>query len=342
MKPKEPTLKYIAEKLNISITTVSKALKGYKDVNAKTRENVIALAKTINYTPNSFAVNFRTNESKIIGLIIPEVVHHFFSNVINGIIAEAEKQDYLVIILQSNESKEMEKRQVELLMNKRVDGIIISLSNESNNDEHLNTILEKNIPFVLIDKISKLIDCSKVIIDDRKAASDAVNHLISVGCKKIAHIRGPENPQNAIDRFLGYKTALEKNNIFFDKSLVYTCKKVSFDEGYEFAKKIITEQPDIDGIFCITDLVAFGVITYLNEIKIDIPKQIAVIGFSNWFMSEVISPKLSTIEQPGFDMGTKAFLLLKEEIEALKNNEKRIAKTITLETKLIARQSTLR
>jgi len=342
MKPKEPTLKYIAEKLNISITTVSKALKGYKDVNAKTRENVIELAKTLNYTPNSFAVNFRTNESKIIGLIIPEVVHHFFSNVINGIIAEAEKQDYLVIILQSNESKEMEKRQVELLMNKRVDGIIISLSNESNNDEHLNTILEKNIPFVLIDKISKLIDCSKVIIDDRKAASDAVNHLISVGCKKIAHIRGPENPQNAIDRFLGYKTALEKNNISFDKSLVYTCKKVSFDEGYEFAKRIIAEQPDIDGIFCITDLVAFGVISYLNEIKIDIPKQIAVIGFSNWFMSEVISPKLSTIEQPGFEMGTRAFLLLKEEIEAMKNNEKRISKTITLETKLIARQSTLR
>ena len=129
MKEKEPTLKYIAEKLNISITTVSKALKGYKDVNAKTREKVIELAKTLNYTPNSFAVNFRTNESKIIGLIIPEVVHHFFSSVVNGIIAEAEKQDYLVIILQSNESKEMEKRQVELLMNKRVDGIIISLSN---------------------------------------------------------------------------------------------------------------------------------------------------------------------------------------------------------------------
>lgn len=300
---------------------------------------MIELAKSLNYTPNSFAVNFRTKESKIIGLIIPEVVHHFFSSVVNGIIAEAEKQDYLVIILQSNESKLMEKRQVELLLNKRVDGIIISLSNESNDEEHLKTILNKNIPLVLIDKISKLIACSKVIIDDRKAAFEATSHLIAVGCKKIAHIRGPKNPQNAIDRFMGYKTALEKNNLPFDSSLVYTCEHVTFDEGYQFAKKIVTEHPDIEGIFAITDLVAFGVLTYLNEQKIAVPNQIAVIGFSNWFMSEVISPKLSTIEQPGFQMGASSFILLKEEIEFMKTNDKRLSKTITLETQLIVRGS---
>lgn len=342
MKQKEPTLKYIAEKLNISVTTVSKALKGYKDVNAETKVKVLELAKKLNYTPNSFAVNFRTNESKIIGLIIPEIVHHFFSSVINGIIEEAEKQDYLVIILQSNESKEMEKKQVELLISKRVDGIIISLSNESNDENHLKMIIDKNIPLVLIDKISKLIDCSKVIIDDRKAAFDAVSHLISVGCNKIAHIRGPENPQNAIDRFIGYKTAIEKHQIMFDKSLVYTCKKVSFEEGYEYAKLIVNDHPDVDGIFCITDLVAFGVLTYLNEIKINVPSQIAVIGFSNWFMSRVISPKLSTIEQPSFEMGSEAFLLLKEEIDAMKNENKKISKTVILPTKLIVRESSLK
>lgn len=339
MKSKEPTLKYIAEQLNISTTTVSKALKGYADVNAITREKVIELAKTLNYTPNSFAVNFRTRESKTIGLIIPEVVHHFFSSVVNGIIAEAEKQDYLVIILQSNESKLMEKRQVELLLNKRVDGIIISLSNESNDEEHLKTILNKNIPLVLIDKISKLIPCSKVIIDDRKAAFEATSHLIAIGCKKIAHIRGPKNPQNAIDRFMGYKTALEKNNLPFDASLVYTCENVSFNEGYQFAKKIVSEHPDVEGIFAITDLVAFGVLAYLNEQKIAVPNQIAVIGFSNWFMSEVISPKLSTIEQPGFQMGATSFLLLKEEIEFMKTSDDRLSKTVTLETKLIIRES---
>jgi len=142
------------------------------------------MAKSLHFTPNSFAVNLRTKESKTIGLIIPEVVHHFFSNVIKGIIAEAEKSGYLVIILQSSESKELEIKQVDLLMNKRVDGILLSLSNESNDDEHLKEIIRRDIAFVMFDKISKLINCSKVIINDQKAAFDATEHLINKGCKK--------------------------------------------------------------------------------------------------------------------------------------------------------------
>ena len=145
---KETTLKEIAETLGISITTVSKALKSKPDVSEKTIKKVLALAEELNYIPNSFAVNLRTKESKTIGLIIPEVVHHFFSNVINGIIAEAEKNGYLVIILQSNESLELEKKQVALLLNKRVDGIIMSLSNESFNDFYIKDIFRKEISFV--------------------------------------------------------------------------------------------------------------------------------------------------------------------------------------------------
>ncbi len=335
------TLKQIAETLGISITTVSKALKNYPDVSPKTREAVLDLAKSLSYTPNSFAVNLRTKESRTIGLIIPEVVHHFFSNVINGIIDEAEKNGYLVIILQSNESLELEKKQVELLMNKRVDGIIMSLSNESNNDEHIKEIIRKELPFVMFDKISKLIPCSKVIIDDRKAAFNAVEHLIQKGCKKIAHIRGPVNPQNAIDRFLGYKKALEKNNIPFDPKLVYTCKNVTFDEGKEFAKQIIEEHTDIDGVFVITDLVAVGVLAYFNEKNIKVPEQIKVIGFSNWFMSQVITPKLSTVDQPSFEMGVQSFGLLLEEINTRKELLPFQPRTIELETGIIERESTL-
>lgn len=335
------TLKQIAETLGISITTVSKALKNYPDVSPKTRKAVLDLAKSLSYTPNSFAVNLRTKESRTIGLIIPEVVHHFFSNVINGIIDEAEKNGYLVIILQSNESLELEKKQVELLMNKRVDGIIMSLSNESNNDEHIKEIIRKELPFVMFDKISKLIPCSKVIIDDRKAAFNAVEHLIQKGCKKIAHIRGPVNPQNAIDRFLGYKKALEKNNIPFDPKLVYTCKNVTFDEGKEFAKQIIEEHTDIDGVFVITDLVAVGVLAYFNEKKIKVPEQIKVIGFSNWFMSQVITPKLSTVDQPSFEMGVQSFGLLLEEINTRKELLPFQPRTIELETGIIERESTL-
>ena len=335
------TLKQIAETLGISITTVSKALKNYPDVSPKTRKAVLDLAKSLCYTPNSFAVNLRTKESRTIGLIIPEVVHHFFSNVINGIIDEAEKNGYLVIILQSNESLVMEKKQVELLMNKRVDGIIMSLSNESNDDGHLKDIIKKEVPFVMFDKISKLIPCSKVIIDDRKAAFNAVEHLIQKGCKKIAHIRGPVNPQNAIDRFLGYKKALEKNNIPFDPKLVYTCKNVTFDEGKEFAKQIIEEHTDIDGVFVITDLVAVGVLAYFNEKTIKVPEQIKVIGFSNWFMSQVITPKLSTVDQPSFEMGVQSFGLLLEEINARKELLPFHPRTIELETGIIERESTL-
>ena len=339
---KETTLKEIAVTLGISITTVSKALKNYSDVSEKTRKAVIALAEELSYTPNSFAVNLRTKESKTIGLIIPEVVHHFFSNVINGIIAEAEKKGYLVIILQSNESLELEKKQVALLINKRVDGIIMSLSNESNNDFHIKEILRKEIPFVQFDKISKLISSSKVIINDQKAAMEAVQHLIDKGCKKIAHIRGPENPQNAIDRFIGYKKALEKNGIPYDSKLVYSCKNVTFEEGIEFAKQIVDEHPDVDGIFVITDLVAVGVLAYFNEKGIQVPNQIAVIGFSNWFMSQVITPKLSTVDQPSYEMGVAAFSLLLEEMICRKDGKVFIPRTIELETSIIERDSSLK
>lgn len=339
---KDITLKEIAAKLGISITTVSKALKNYPDVSLKTKNAVIELAQKLHYTPNSFAVNLRTKESKTIGLIIPEVMHYFFSNIINAIINEAEKNGYLVIILQSNETLELEKKQVELLINKRVDGILMSLSNESNYDDHLKEIVNRNIPFVMFDKIAKLAKCSKVIIDDQKAAFGAVQHLIDKGCKKIAHIRGPINPQNAIDRYIGYKKALEKNNIIFDPKLVYTCEKVSFEEGYEFAKQIVEEHPDVDGIFAVTDLVAVGVLAYFNEKDIKVPEQIALIGFSNWFISQVLTPKLSTIDQPSHEMGKIAFELLLEEMICHKQGIDFTPRTVELSTSVIVRESTMK
>lgn len=338
---KDITLKQIAEKLGISITTVSKALKNYPDVSPKTKKAVLDLAEELNFTPNSYAVYLRTNESKTIGLIIPEVVHHFFSGVINGIIDEAEKNGYLVIILQSGESIALEKKQVDLLINKRVDGIIISLSNESNNDAHLKEILRRDIPLVQFDKISKLIPSSKIIIDDQKAAFNAVEHLIKKGCKKIAHIRGPLNPQNSIDRFLGYKKALEKNNITFDPKLVYACHNVTFDEGRTFAEQIIKDHPDVDGIFVITDLVAVGVLSYFNENNISVPSQIKVIGFSNWFMSQVITPKLSTVDQPSYEMGVQAFRVLFDELQMRKEGKVVAPRIVELDTSIIERESSL-
>ncbi|ALM21326.1 lacI family transcriptional regulator [Nonlabens tegetincola] len=339
---KQVTLREIANKLNISITTVSKALKDYPDVSPKTKSLVKELASTLNYKPNAFAVNLRTRESKTIGLIIPVIVHHFFSNVIKGIVAQAEKKGYLVIILQSNESYELEKKQIDLLMNQRVDGIIISLANGTIEYKHLTDVIKANTPLVMFDKIAKIVNCSKVIIDDRKAAYDATQHLIDIGCRRIAHFRGSLLPQNSIDRFLGYRKALDDNGIKYDPSLVYICEcdDNSFEEGKENARLLMQEHNDVDGIFINTDLVAIGAISEFNDAGIKIPEDIAIVGFSNWFMSSIISPTLSTIDQPGVKMGKAAFKQLYKEIKLKKRNKPVEYQQIVLKTKLIQRDST--
>lgn len=338
---KETTLKQIATELGISITTVSKALKNYPDVSESTKKAVKDLAIALHYTPNSFAVNLRTKESKTIGLILPTVLHDFFSNVIDGILEEAEKRNYLVIILQSNEKYELEKKQIDLLLSKRVDGILLSLSNETGEFHHLKTVFEHNTPLVLFDKIAKIVNCSKVSINDKKAAYNAVTYLIKKGYKKIAHFRGSYMPQNSIDRFLGYKKALEDHDITYDSSLVFVCdNNADFEDGYENARKAMAEQPEIDAVFAVTDLVAIGAIKYFNEMGIKIPQQIAIFGFSNWFMSSLITPKLSTVDQPGFEIGRTAAAILFDEIYSKKNNLAIVFQSIELETSIIERQST--
>jgi LacI family transcriptional regulator len=336
------TLKQIAEELGISVATVSKALKEYSDVSKRTRALVRETAHRLNYKPNSFAVNLRTKESKTIGIIIPEIVHHFFSSVIKGIVSQAEKKGYLVIMLQSNESYDLEKKQLDLLISKRVDGILISLANGTGNFDHIKNVISQDIPLVMFDKIAKVVNCSKVIVDDRKAAYMATQYLINIGCKKIAHFRGPLLPQNSIDRFLGYKQALLDNNIKYDSSLVYIneCSDKSFEEGKKNAKQLLKDHKDVDGIFINTDLVAIGAMTLFLEKGIKIPKQINIVGFSNWFMSSVISPSLTTVDQPGFKMGKKAFKILYKEMMAKKKNKNFDYKQVVLDTELVIRDST--
>jgi len=336
------TLRQIAETLGISIPTVSKALKDYPDVSKKTKAMVKELAKTLNYKPNSFAVNLRTKESKTIGIIIPEIVHHFFSNVIKGIISQAEKKGYLVIILQSNESYELEKKQINLLIDKRVDGILISIANETADFKHLTDVIDQNKPLVMFDKIAKIVKCSKIIIDDRKAAYIATQHLIDTGCKRIAHFRGPLLPQNSIDRFLGYKKALIDNGLSYDPSLVYICQcgDNSFEEGKLNATRLLKEHKDVDGVFINTDMVAIGAITEFRKRKVKIPEDISIVGFSNWFMSSAITPSLTTIDQPGYKIGKMAFKQLYKELKAVKKEKIIIPKIIELKTNLIKREST--
>ena len=339
MKP--TTLKDLALKLNISASTVSKALKNYSDVSQSTRTAVLKLANKMNYVPNSTAVNLRTRQTMTLGVIVPTIVHQFFSNVIAGIIDEAEKHGYCVITVQSNEKLELEKKQLNLLQQKRVDGILLSLSNETYRFNHIKNIVKGRTSIVMFDKISKTVNCSKVVIDDQLAAYNAVDYLIKKGYKRIAHFRGALIPQISIDRFLGYKKALSDNGIAYDDSLVYICdSNADFEDGYKNAKKLLNDHNDVDAVFTITDVVAAGLIKYLNKKNIKIPGDIAVFGFSDWFMSSVITPTLSTVEQPSFEMGRKATEILISEIENQNNNTPFSFQNIVLPTKLIIRKST--
>ena len=337
---KNLTLKDIAIALNISVTTVSKALKNYPDVSVKTKERVKAYAEKVNFTPNSFAAYLRTHESKTVGIVIPRLNHFFFSSILRGIITEAEKHEYMTFILCSDESYELEKTQIQRLLNKNVDGIFLSIADKTHDLTHIQNIMDKDTNLVIFDKYSKLTPCSSVVIDDRKAAYTAVEHLIKKGKKRIAHFRGPLLPQNSIDRFLGYRRALEENGIEYDKDLVFICDEINDSEGYDHMQQILDQKMDVDAIFAVADLPAIGAIKCLIENKVQIPEEIAVMGFSNWLISSLITPSLSTIDQPGELMGRKAFQVFLDERDTKKRNEPVVFQKYEIETTLIERKST--
>jgi len=337
---KNLTLKDIASALNISVTTVSKALKNYPDVSVKTKERVKAYAEKVNFTPNSFAAYLRTHESKTVGIVIPRLNHFFFSSILRGIITEAEKHEYMTFILCSDESYELEKTQIQRLLNKNVDGIFLSIADKTHDLTHIQKIMDKDTNLVIFDKYSKLTSCSSVVIDDRKAAYTAVEHLIKKGKKRIAHFRGPLLPQNSIDRFLGYRQALEENGIEYDKDLVFICNEINDSEGYDHMQLILDQKMDVDAVFVVADLPAVGAIKCLIENKVQIPEEIAVMGFSNWLISSLITPSLSTIDQPGELMGRKAFQVFLDERDTKKRNEPVVFQKYEIETTLIERKST--
>ena len=337
---KNLTLKDIAIALNISVTTVSKALKNYPDVSVKTKERVKAYAEKVNFTPNSFAAYLRTHESKTVGIVIPRLNHFFFSSILRGIITEAEKHEYMTFILCSDESYELEKTQIQRLLNKNVDGIFLSIADKTHDLTHIQNIMDNDTNLVIFDKYSKLTPCSSVVIDDRKAAYTSVEHLIKKGKKRIAHFRGPLLPQNSIDRFLGYRRALEENGIEYDKDLVFICNEINDSEGYDHMQQILDQKMDVDAIFAVADLPAVGAIKCLIENKIQIPEEIAVMGFSNWLISSLITPSLSTIDQPGELMGRKAFQVFLDERDTKKRNEPVVFQKYEIETTLIERKST--
>ena len=338
MKKSQVTLKDIARHLGVSVATVSRALKDYPDIGEETKKAVKKLAEEWNYRPNTMAIGLRKKKSKVIGVLVPEIVHHFFSSVISGIMDELEQHGYSVMLFQSNESTLREKRDIDILLNSRVEGLMISLSNDSITFEHIENAQKMGIPVVLFDKITDELECSKVVFDDFEGAYNATKHLIEQGCKRIAHIKGPKHPQNSKDRFAGYRQALLDHGHVFDEQLIFECEQVIHDEGYRFTQLLLALPKPPDGIFAITDAVAIGAMVAIKEKGLKIPEEIALVGFSDWRMAAIVEPGLSSMKQPGYEMGKKASLLLLEEI----SDPEKAHQRIVLHTKLIARESSLK
>jgi len=330
------TIKDIAKKLGISPSTVSRALKDHPDISEKTKKLVADLAKELKYHPNTMALNLRNNKSNIIGVVIPQIVHHFFSSVISGIEDFAHSKGYTVIVSQSNETYKREIDNINALVRSGVEGFIISRTKETTNFDHFEKILSFDIPIVFFDRICPTIKTDKVIVNDEYSAYMAVEHLIINGCKKIVHFKGPDNLEISKKRLTGYLEALREYKIHINKSLIM--KADTFDEGKKITQDLLDNKIQFDGIFAVNDDSAAGAIITLNENNIRIPYDVSIFGFSNNLISEIIKPKLSSVAQPGYEMGFTATKLLIERIESTKEIRPR---TEVISTKLILRESTI-
>ena len=330
------TIHDIARALNINSSTVSRALNDSPRVTQKTKEKIIEKAKEMGYQRNLLASNLRKNITNTIGIVVPRISRHFFSSVIQGVEETAYLAGYSVFICQSLEQLEREKNILETLTANRVDGVLLSISMETTDYTHINSLKSRGIPLVFFDRHCNVSGNSNVLIDDYKGGFDATQHLISNGCKNIIHFSGPQELEIYKNRFKGYKEALRKNKIPFRAEYVISSRLMEHD-GVANTKQLLTDNLNFDAIFSANDVAAIGAIKYLNEKGIKIPKEVAIVGFSNEPISTVIKPTLTTINQPGFEMGKRATHLL---LKHIKNDSEFLnAETIVMESSLIERQS---
>lgn len=331
------TIKDIARELKISTSTVSRALADKWDVNPETRKAVLELAEKLNYTPNPISLSLKQQHSMSIGVVIPEFIHSFFPEVIMGIQSVLEPAGYHILISQSNESYERELGNLKALEARMVDGFIVSITKETENMEYFSYLKEKNIPLVFFNRIYKDLSASCVIIDDYKWAFNAVEHLIRQGCKRIAHLSGPDNLLLSQQRMRGYLDALAKYGLTKDEELIIPTG-VMMEKGVMAAYHILEMKEKPDAIFAVNDPVAIGAMKTLQKHGLKIPDDIAVVGFTESRMAMIVEPNLTTVEQPTFEIGRLAADLLLEQLRNTQE-EKLAPKIITLDAKLNVRES---
>ncbi len=309
------TIKDIAKALNISTSTVSRALRDSYEINPETKQLVLEYAEKMNYRPNPIAVSLRENKSWAIGVIVPEIANHYFSQAINGIEETAYRRGYHVMIFQSNESYEREVASVGHIVARKVDGLLISISNQTSEVSHLRALNEQGLPIVLFDRVSQDIPTHQVVADNYEGAFKATEHLILSGRKRIAHITSSPFLSITKERLAGYRAALEQYGISFEEQLIRYCD--TFEVAYirKYVEELLALDCKPDAFFTASDRLALGCLEALHELKVDIPGDIAMIGFTNIQAAHLLSPALSTVVQPAFEMGKVAAELLLDLIE---------------------------
>ncbi|MEQ8474159.1 MAG: LacI family DNA-binding transcriptional regulator [Marinoscillum sp.] len=335
MKKGPVTIKDIARELNVSVSTVSRALADNTLVKIDTRNAVKALAKKYNYQPHFTALSLRSSKTRTLGIIIPQLVHEFFSMVIRGIEDHAYSNGYNVIISSSHESYDREVIDSKALVNGRVDGLMACVSRETNNFDHFKEFVDRNIPLVFFDCICDEIDAPKVVLDDFEAGYQAVKHLIEQGCERIAYVGGPINLLINKDRLAGYNRALSEAGLNTKDDWIIHCDSGDYEAGRLKTEPLIKSK-QIDALFAATDMLAIGAIKNLKSIGLRVPQDVMVVGFSNWSISALYEPSLTTMSQPGYEMGQKAAELL---IQRINNPDQEINETVVMHSELIVRES---
>lgn len=305
------TIKDIAKALGVSIATVSRALTGSYDVNPETKERIIEKAREFHYKPNIQARNLLKRRNNMIGVVVPEFISFFFHEIIIGIQEVMNRAGYQVLICHSNESSEIERKNVEMLEDSMVEGLIISVTKESKNTDLYNRLITEQMPIVFFNRVLPDLEASQVIIDDRKWAFKAVEHLIKCGYKRIAHLAGNEHLSVTKRRVQGYKDALEHYNIPFQERLIMYVG-VQEDRAKVGVDYLLSLKEKPDAIFAVNDPVAIGTLLELRKRGIKVPEEIAIVGFSESPIGRIL--ELTSVSQPTFKIGNVAAELLLERI----------------------------
>lgn len=341
MKNSPPRLKDIALRLGVSTATVSRALRDRPDISAVLRDKVHSLARELHYQPNVFARQFKSQRHYCLGVVVPHVEHQYMSQMLSGILKEAAAHGYQVLVCETNHDYAREVQLVDKLAAGTVDGLLICVGNNTADHAHLTRLRSNGVPFVLFDKDVSRPDAPRVVVDDFTGAFNAVEHLIEQGYRHIAHIQDNLVGHASQKRLKGYYSALKKYGLPKDPSLVVSVAEVSIASGRAAADRLLRAHTRVDAIFAITDELAVGALQAAEHLGLRVPLELGVVGFSNWQIGQVVRPSLTTVAQPGTELGLTAARLLLQCVEQPDKFGDGFPTKI-LKTKLIVRDSSRR